>query len=205
MTLNDILSLIKANVKTSLTDSQLTQFVNDAYHELGGIYPIQESAAISTAANTQEYSLPADFRRALFVKDSSKTLGYITPERLARLGSQISATGAPTNYYILGVDKSDGNQKIGLVPIPSAVGSVTLYYVAAPTDLSAGTDVPKLPSVYHQLLVFYGTARAAEVEGEQDVANRYMTMYTAGKENMKLDAVVRDYGADVAAMMAQRS
>lgn len=88
------------------------------------------------------------------------TLDYILRRRQGS-GGTAAATGYVTHYALSGLDNLE------LYPTPQSADTLSIWYVALPTALSANSDVPILPEPYASKLLEYGTlAEAADWKGD---------------------------------------
>ena len=88
------------------------------------------------------------------------TLDYILRRRQSTGGTAV-ATGYTSHYALLGINDLE------LFPTPQAADVLTIWYVALPTALSAGTDVPILQEPYASKVLEYGAlAEAADFKGD---------------------------------------
>lgn len=99
---------------------------------------ILSSSTITTAQGTTTYPLDADFDHLISVDltaNGYKTwlTSYDMPERPGLTSPQGGSLGVPLCYRLRGSD-------IELLPSPSGVYTVTLWYVPDATQLAAGTD-----------------------------------------------------------------
>lgn len=132
------------------------QFVRDS-----GCYWIDTS--FSVVSGTSTYSLPSDFLWEKKVTLNGLRLDPISRETLeAYKGGDRwdDDQGTPSQYLI---DPEEANKKLRLYPIPGAgdagTNNLTMRYVAVPTDLANGTDIPfgsyTYLAPYHLALAYY--------------------------------------------------
>jgi hypothetical protein len=123
------------------------------------------------------YSLDSTVDRVLSIRQS------ITPTSLAEGSAEsfhlwepnMTSTGSPRMFYMLGKDTSDSWQ-IGLYPIPDSVMNLYVEYIKASVDLSSDSDTSVIPAKWHtnvllkgaiwQGLIFLGDTRAPETRDE---------------------------------------
>ena len=88
------------------------------------------------------------------------TLDYILRRRQGGGGTTVSV-GYVTHYALSGLDNLE------LYPTPQSADTLTIWYVAQPTALSANGDVPILPEPYASKVLEYGAlAEAADSKGD---------------------------------------
>jgi len=174
------------------SSQEVQDAVNQAYAELWDramesdySWGIKEAFITSVAAQVL-YSLPSDFGGDVIdvaieltgkdlSSDSSATWTYLSSTnhehgvKLYRLG-QIST---PEKFYLEIVDGSD---KFGIVAPPTVGGpnSISMIYQADYAELSASTDVPLIPSAYHQLIC-YMAAITLRTQKDMDSRNLQLT------------------------------
>lgn len=132
--LGDCPELIDAILNVSNSEKDLYAAFKAAYVSLvteTGILTDSDATSLTTALNTQKYSVPSNYIRnnpnTNLLYDTTKTRleGPITQERLNMLKGDTweADTGTPVNWFM-----TDKNLKIGLYPIPnSGAASKTLY------------------------------------------------------------------------------
>ncbi len=145
-------SMIKTNVGQCIQDTStamngiIGRFVNRRYFQVlrsvNWEY-LNEDYIQVTVAGTQDYNLPSDFHKELYVTDTTNNtnLKRLDFESLVRdHSSELSTSGYPERYVIFKSD--DGNQKIRFHYIPNGAYTVAIPYIVKPTALSADTDKP---------------------------------------------------------------
>lgn len=101
------------------------------------------------------YSLPSDLDRIIDLRQSitKDKLEYIDPRTFDRLIPDVTETGSPRYYSLLGLDSSK-YWRIGYYPTPNAVINIQLRYYQKITELSASSDTPLIPDKWHNGIVF---------------------------------------------------
>jgi hypothetical protein len=143
------------------TAAQLNVFLNNAQRQVQKIL-IQsfESRYVhgvqtSTVANQAFYQVPTDFlkvnRFSVIQAGTNEAnedftdLQYITPNQESRV---LVRSGSPGFYTIL-------NNTFKLLPVPSQVWTLRLYYTYRITDMTQDTDEPDVPEEYHEMVALY--------------------------------------------------
>lgn len=85
---------------------------------------------------------------------------------LYQFGSNRTSTSQPA-YFTITPAKS-----IGLGPVPTGDYTVTAEYFTMPTELSASTDTPSLPTQYHMAIVYRAMMMYGAYESAQEVYQR---------------------------------
>jgi hypothetical protein len=161
-------------------DSGLRTWLNESYlHVVDEIIKVNpdyfsKSATTSTVANQQEYELPSDVDKVLMVNIAYDGTNWLRAKPLDNI-NQISVHSSGTAgfsqaepyFYLLG-------DYIGFAPIPDAVGTnnIKMWYVYTPTELSADSDVPAIPSKYHHILKYGAFANYLDQDQEYVYAER---------------------------------
>lgn len=172
-------------------DGGLTTWLNDAYlyvcDQISQANPdfFTKAETASMVTGQTEYSLPADFERALMVElELSGTWRRAMP--LPGIGSlpiSENTSGLTYNpgdpvYYIYG-----GN--IGFRPLTFATGdTIKLWYVYTPTELSADTDTPAFPAKYHHLLKYGAYATYLDEDDQHAAAEAMRNRFEQRIQNM---------------------
>jgi len=127
---------------------------------------LQKSGNITSVDGTQEYDLLSNFSDYLRISKeggvfyNTKKITYRSLTQLAlKYGPdwQTMAEGTPEEYYIR------GKRYLGLVTTPDTSSlTVKVYYVYKPTEMSAVTDYPFIPTTvfmedYHEAPLLYAT------------------------------------------------
>ena len=162
-------------------DKLIIEWVNQAYRDLSARLPIEVLKEVSTsstipmsATSGAVFDLPASFTQyvnALF--DGNKCLRISQDKRTIVSDNVFYAAATADPYCIIWEDN------IEVFPTPAGTATLTLYYIAKPTDMSGATDTPKLPDFSHALLVIYATARAMQELQKYQEAREYMQEYEA--------------------------
>ena len=173
-------------MSANATDAPL--FANEVYSEIVGFVGLNPTTATKTlTAGTFEYDIVADWSLSTLI-----AIDYIT---YAAAGATVFDLLQPTSFLdILRENRGStngyvrqyalrGKSKVDFAPRPQGGDSVTIYYQATPTALSAGTDTPSLIDSAWQYLVTWGTAaRLAQEEG-LDIASALEAQYVARRDD----------------------
>jgi hypothetical protein len=151
-------SEIKANVGNNVQDTSVPfativgNYINNRYFDILrriNWNAIDEDYSFSTVAGTEDYSLPSDFGKEMFVLDSTNgvQLAHITLQELADdYTSELTSQGVPTRYTIIDYISSGARaKKVRLNLVPSSVITVKMPYIIQPVPLSASTDYTIIP------------------------------------------------------------
>lgn len=105
------------------------------------------------------YSLASDADRIVDMYEAiqDNKLVFVDPRDLDASFPDVTATGTPEAYTLLGFD-STNYWRASFFPIPDNKINVQYRYYRSITDLSADADVPALPSKWHMGIVFVALA-----------------------------------------------
>ena len=154
---------IVAGVGTRIGDTSATfaneikRYVNFRYKEIYERYnwgTCNMSYTFDTVAGTNDYKMPDDFGKPIYVYDSTNKIDIreISIQDMERINAGgLSDSGNPLQYAQY--DKINSStqaveQYIRFYPNPSSVLAISLPYMVWPTDLSATTDLPILDCDY---------------------------------------------------------
>jgi hypothetical protein len=145
-------------------------------------YTEKKDTSYNTAIAQQEYVLPTDYGdidavfyngNRLYETKMEYTV-YPTPNN-----------GTPTSYYVR-------QTSVGLDPIPSAIGPLTIIYHNIGGSMVADADVPSVPKEDHYLLVSYAAFKCA-VEADDNRATTFYQEYVNGISQAKLTTVEKAF------------
>lgn len=186
MTLADLLVDLKNIIGPGVTvdDSGLTKWINDAYlYMVDAVQKDQpdrfiKASVANSVSGQQEYLLPTDFEKMLMVNiqysGSWRRALPITIDKIPVLQASSSTnegfTPGTPYYYIVG--NSSGTRNIGFMPIPTdtAVGSLKIWYIYTPSELSASSDTPIFVPKYHHLIKFGAYANYLDQDDQHPAA-----------------------------------
>lgn len=140
-------------------------------------YYLRLSTSLSAAASTREYTLPTDFLHELAVFVDNLPMGDVDLQDT--IHSDGAHTGFPSSYYIEG-------KKLGLEPIPTASGTITLVYLSMGGAMVNDADTPVIPVEHHLLLVYYACIHAC-IEGDDTRLSAFAALWKGGLEKAKED------------------
>lgn len=191
-----------------ITDADIIRWCNDAQTDIAiNNDLLQVSAYTATTAGTQKYTVPSNLLILRSVKWQGVKLQMVSMEEADALTLSTSTTspaGVPNTYWQFA-------RQIYLWPIPAANGTsdLVLYYTRQPVAITAVGDTPELPLQYHNRLVEYCIAQAAELDDNLQQYAMKMQQFKSGIDNLKdnatweqhdvypsITASLRDYGGD---------
>ena len=195
MTLKQIRDDILARIGPDheIQNSEVDTFINEGYHHIIGkiMDDFQDyygdTETIATVIGTQEYTPTKEFIAIRFVDYDPEGDGTfvsakpIQPSDLKTVRDDTSLgsfVNTQPKYYLWG-------DKIGLKPIPTVVGSLKIYGIVKPADLSADSDIPAFLSTHHNLLTTWGMKCMVESVDENYIdGQRKMAEFEAGAEEL---------------------
>jgi hypothetical protein len=186
-TLSDIVTKVQQRIRdTGYSSSEITNYINDAQNDIFNEYrlPFMQTEQDYTltpgvADITNGVGLPTNYVQAVdLVMTSSgaqSALTYIDFAELDRMYPDSEDTTAypvniPTMWYFYG-------DTIKVFPTPASAQTLTLRYYKKPTELSADTDVPEVPSEFREILVMGAAYRVMQVKDNYDQAGVMQNKY----------------------------
>lgn len=109
---------------------------------------VEVSTTMSTVASTREYTRPSDIQRIFRITYDSTKLKKINFTDVDKIEGDTEDEGDPEYYYEYG-------SYIGLVPTPTEIKTLKIYYNKIPTQLSASSTAFSIPPEYAHFLTDY--------------------------------------------------
>lgn len=155
-------------------NTTLVEYMNYAQRELGPELHIRAYATIATTTTDQSYSL-ATVTGLLELHEV-----YLDGTPLKPIPVNTSDKGYWRWKTAAGVDS------IYLYALPSAAGTLKIWYWKAATDLSTATGgaSPDFDSRWHHILVPYAVAMASFEAQNSEIGDGYMAMFDAQRQRM---------------------
>ena len=167
-TFADLQSAVLATARMDPNKSSDVQAVKDAinsvyYEAVVECEALEASSSLTLTPGTGTYDLTSVSSGAIMrIKAATVTYsGVVTPplrqvsldwilRHRASTGGTATQQGPVQAYALVGY------KDLELYPTPGSADTLTFYYMAAPTALSNGTDVPIIPEPYATNLLTYG-------------------------------------------------
>jgi hypothetical protein len=168
--------------RQQFTDSTILSFINDGQREANAIaWLLRTYTPITLIAGTTEYVLPSDFMAPTrVILNTGTQIVKLDATSLSQLDANNngweSANGLPINYWL---NDTNNYNTIGFYPVPTtnSTGTVNVYYVQQPAELTSLTQVPFNNVVilypYHSALIYYVVYRCYLALEEDDLAQPY--------------------------------
>lgn len=159
------------------------RWINEAMHEINGMaeWPYLETTSSGTAP------LTVSSARHVFSVTNNTTdmnLEYIAKDMLERLYPDTPDTGTPWYWYF------NTATQIGVYPADTG-STFEVLYVKNGTDLSAGADVPDMPTRYQGLIVDLAAYRAYLQKDNPEIAQNLRAHIDRMLGQMQNDLLVR--------------
>lgn len=192
--LGGLINRVKARLKDAdYSDSDITQFINDAYFDILGEehYQFLEKHYISYTQTGGIVLLPKDFQTTIHLTASDdhgmRRLEYIDSRRFfnAPKGSALKhykyTVFANKLYYdVPSIDDGETQND------DEHFYTLDLHYLAKPLPLSDATDVPVIPYEFGEALLLGALSRAEQLRDNFDFAQIYDNKREDLLTNMKL-------------------
>lgn len=187
MTPGDVLTFARqqynATSDSFFTDLELYTLVWAAQMDLAReAWVIERLYTTSTVASQQEYSYPTNtiaIKRITYDGQKLMPISFREDDSLTLNNQSTVATGTPQYYAIW-------NETLYLRPIPSAVGTLKIWSVNEPQEVSS-TSTLEVPSRYHQDLADYLLWRMAAKDQNVEAANFWRSLW-----DMRVAKAVKD-------------
>lgn len=157
-----------------VTDDDIVRWINSAQKQivLQNESLLEVTSVTSSVVGQQSYALPVDLLklrgiqyRNLTTQPYYRLKGYSLAEFNEKIDGWDNGQnpGDPVCYTIY-------QSNIIVFPIPSTavVSAFKVYYNRSPVDVTTGTDVPELPTLYHETIVKYCLQQAYELDEDWD-------------------------------------
>lgn len=198
LSLSDIRNQIRLIIKDNdssrrrYTDDNINFLINEGQRDVENLtWLLSKNTTITLVSGTTYYSLPTGVVEIARVDKDYQLLDEVSVDKLDsdNNGSKWqNQGGVPLKYF----QDSTRIDSLGFYPYPSgtaSTGTVHVYYVRKPTDLSADSDIP-FESIdrylsYNDLLVYYPCIRIFMIEGDVNKATFYSQIYETRIQALK--------------------
>jgi hypothetical protein len=182
--LSTIRTKVQQRIKdTGYSNSEITNYINDTQNDVFNEYPI------SIWESTQDYTLtagvsditngsglPTNFVQAIDIFITTSGMESVLQYRdfqdidLLYPDPTDNPNGVPMYWYKYG-------NTIRVYPSPADAYTITLRYLARPTELSNDSDVPQIPKEFEEILVAGATFRILQIKDNYDQAGVWQNKY----------------------------
>jgi hypothetical protein len=162
-TLADVAIVIKRQFGdesgVQITDSDITNWVNQAQMEIVNKNPMIQATAVTTAVSgTQTYAVPPDMVQIESVMFNGNILAPTNFEDMrSQLGSDNGTPGTPGWWYVWA-------NLIYLWPIPNTAQAIAVNYSKYPTRVSSPADKLGVPDRYFDRVCEFVMSKAYELD-----------------------------------------
>lgn len=172
---------------TVLEQADIIRWINDGQLDIvrkTGCLITEVTA--NTAASTTSYTLPTNFLFAKQVMLNYVPLIEFDLESNQFQSTSLAANALPTNAYMI----SEGNIYFPYNQVLSVV-PYRMWYVKRPTTVTVVGDTPEIPVQFHEDLVRFCLARAEEMNGDFDAADRFAGDYNGRVLQARADTFMK--------------
>lgn len=184
--------MLVSDLKTALKrfgfddNDPLLIWLNDAMHEIEEEYPnwswLKKTETLNIAANDGIFTPVSSIQRVIKLRDVTsgreRDLDYWDERKFERELVDPDYSGNPELFTIL------GSSELQVYPVPTSASTYRLRYIEALADLVEDTDVPKLPTKNHFLIVLGAAYRGLQAENEEDRAANAQAQFNTRLEKM---------------------
>ncbi|HET7713466.1 MAG TPA: DUF6682 family protein [Patescibacteria group bacterium] len=164
-----------------ITDADIIRWVNDAQREIAVKNNLLQVRATAGAVNGQaEYSIPSNLVTLHTVLYQNRKLQPLSIQEANDLIGAETPVGIPTHYWqFAGV--------ITLYPAPevSDPDDIKLLYTRTAVEITALDQTPEVPVTYHNRIVEYVMAQAAELDENMNRYQLKMGEFNTGMLELK--------------------
>jgi hypothetical protein len=161
-TLQDVVTYVKTQFgdadEVQVTTDMIRMWTNQAQVELvSKTTIIQATASTAISANTNTVPVPVDTVQIETVVWNGTALKPIDFQGSIDQTAQFGASGEPTSWTTWG-------NSLFILPAPTVAGTVWLYYIAQPENVSALSDLLGVPDRYFDKILMFVMSKAYELD-----------------------------------------
>jgi hypothetical protein len=154
-----------------LTDAIIMRWINDAMRDIAiNNNLLQVRATTPSVVGQDEYGTPTGMLTLHTVRYDGLKLKKISVQEADQTIANGTLSDTPQVFW-----EEAGN--FVLYPVPKAVKTITTIYTRTPVEVAAGGDTPELPIQYHNRIVEYCIAQAAEMDDNPQLASMKMQQF----------------------------
>lgn len=166
-----------------MSNTVLLTILNQAIEDVASTtsWPwLEASTTITTVADQNNYSLPADFAKLEALYFDDRDLIVETTRRRAKQVHGTDTTMYPDQFYFYG-------EEIVFAPTPSTSSlTINLDYQKTPTALSSDSDTPEWHTGFHYIIAEYAAAKVWEREEDLEKVGYHMGAFYDGINRMMM-------------------
>lgn len=184
---------------TRFPDSEVTRYINQAIQEfnlelnVGDNWWNLSSSTGTTVADTDTSTLPSDAVQVygVDINDGGFTYALTPYEFMERADDEhlfitgASNTGRPSQFRV------DGSA-LYFLPTPGAAYSYTVWYLAAPTDLSTGADTFDGVAGWEEWITLRAAMKVLRKDNDQDHYSLLSSELAEQTEHIRFHAAMRN-------------
>jgi hypothetical protein len=196
--IRDELILILGNrALTIIPNTRYNLWINNAEVEIASAFQFFQTEKWvyrSTVVGSASYALPSDCLAIYSLRDATNKRKIIRTgyRKLDNVDFTLSQT--PTHYLRYG-------SNIQLYPTPSSIITIQLRHCVNLTALSADSDVPTLPTPWHEAILlgseYRGWRAIGEVKKAQIVKAEYIALIRSRKADWEIEDSDEEFGMEV--------
>lgn len=167
---------------------------------------LESSTSLATVANTATVAVPAAVQAFAFGRLRPTVTDLWAPDYIEDFGdfdnltrravNTTDTTSEPLYYSIF-------NNLVYFYPTPNAIITYSLYYWAEPVLLSADSDVPLIPDIHRDVIVFGALMHHSARDRDPNMYQFWQNQYEGQLEELRRRDLTRTYQSQSKAKMPQ--
>lgn len=171
-----VYSQLRDHDKAFIVDDDVTDWLNEAYSDLAARLDTVEFETTGTTSGASTLAFPTDpspeVLRPILLRLDTEDVEFVDSDTFYAW-ADTGATPAHTIAYVF-------NSVILIHPTPASGITYIFRYTSIPAALSAGTDIPAMPTHMQTKMVRYAQAQAWYKSDEISRGDRAMSEYVQG-------------------------
>ena len=170
-----------------ITDADIIMWINDVQRDICSANDVLEATATgSSTAGVATFPLPVDVQTLYSVWYNNQRLDAKSmreaEELVPNIGNTTTSSQAtePLFFYVWA-------DTLNFWPVPSAAGTIKLFYSRFATTVTSINDTPELDTKYHNIIVNYCLQKAYELDEDWQASQT-----KAGQVNSDLSSLAND-------------
>lgn len=190
LSVSDIIQRVKRSfgdeADIQINSDDIMRWINDCQREIVVEQNLlQAKATAASVLGQTEYTIPNDTLTLRTVKYNGTKLVPLSISEAENYITDYDNTanypsGTPTHFWIFA-------NRITLYPKPDTnlAAGLEIYYTRQPTVISALSDIPEVPVVYHNRIVEYCLQQAYELDEDWQAAQAKQQQFRTGLDKLK--------------------